>query len=38
LQVVTPEASTAGIYIADVTTFLDPALLTTFGFPQELSK
>ena len=38
LQVVTLEASTAGIYIADVTTFLDPALLTTFGFPQELSN
>lgn len=37
IQVVTLEASTAGVCIADVTTFLDPLLLTAFGFPQDLS-
>jgi RNA polymerase sigma-70 factor, ECF subfamily len=38
IQVVTLEASTSGLLIADVTTFLDPSLLTSFGFPQELPR
>ena len=28
----------SGLQIADVTTFLDPSLLTHFGFPQELPR
>lgn len=36
LQIVTLLASASGLLIADVTTFLNPSLLTSFGFPQEL--
>jgi len=38
IQVVTPQISAAGLLIADVTTFLDPVLLTVFGFPQQLPR
>jgi RNA polymerase sigma-70 factor (ECF subfamily) len=36
LQIVTLLDSASGLQIADVTTFLDPSLLTYFGFPHEL--
>jgi RNA polymerase sigma-70 factor, ECF subfamily len=36
IQVVTLDDCTPGLLIADVTTFLDPLLLTHFGFPGEL--
>ncbi len=36
IQIVTLAAGASGLLIADVTTFLDPSLLTSFGFPHEL--
>jgi RNA polymerase sigma-70 factor, ECF subfamily len=38
IQIVTLAAFASGLHIADVTTFLDPSLLTHFGFPQELPR
>jgi RNA polymerase sigma-70 factor, ECF subfamily len=38
LQVITVETVPPGALIADVTTFLDPVLLTAFGFPQTLPR
>ncbi len=38
IQVVTLDAGASGLLIADVTTFLDPSLLTSFGFPHELPR
>lgn len=38
IQVVTLKASASGVLIADVTTFLDPSLLSVFGFPYELPR
>src|SRR5215469_15655158 len=36
LQVLTLEATASGLLIADATTFLDPLLFPSFGFPQDL--
>jgi RNA polymerase sigma-70 factor, ECF subfamily len=36
IQVLTLEATTSGLLIADSTTFLDPLFFPSFGFPQEL--
>jgi hypothetical protein len=36
IQIVTLAASASGLRIADVTTFLDPWFVTSFGFPHEL--
>jgi RNA polymerase sigma-70 factor (ECF subfamily) len=36
IQIVSLAASASGLRIADVTTFLDPWFVTSFGFPQEL--
>jgi len=38
IQIITLEAGASGLLIADVTTFLEPALFTHFGFPQELPE
>ena len=38
IQVVTLDDSASGLLIADVTTFLDPSLLPSFGFPPELPR
>jgi RNA polymerase sigma-70 factor (ECF subfamily) len=36
IQVLTLEFSVSGVLIADVTTFLDPSLFPSFGFPLQL--
>jgi RNA polymerase sigma-70 factor, ECF subfamily len=38
IQIVTLEAGASGLLIADATTFLDPLLLASFGFPPELPR
>ena len=38
IQVITLEESASGLLVADITTFLNSALHTAFGFPQELSR
>jgi RNA polymerase sigma-70 factor (ECF subfamily) len=38
IQIVTLTASASGLRIADVTTFLDPWFVTSFGFPPELPE
>jgi len=38
LQVLTLEFSSSDVLIADVTTFLEPSLFPSFGFPSELSS
>ena len=38
IQVLTLEFSAPGVLIADVTTFLDPSLFPSFGFPPELPE
>jgi RNA polymerase sigma-70 factor (ECF subfamily) len=35
IQIVTLDAGASAVLIADVTTFLDPWLVTSFGFPHE---
>ena len=35
IQIISLEAGASGLLIADVTTFLDPLLLTSFAFPPE---
>ena len=37
IQIIDLDDSTTGLLIADVTTFLEPALFPHFGFPHELS-
>lgn len=38
IQIVTLAAGTSNVLIAEVTTFLDPWLVTSFGFPHELTQ
>jgi len=38
IQVVTIESSTTTRHISDITTFTVPSLVTSFGFPLELSR
>jgi hypothetical protein len=38
IQIVTLAAGTSDALIAEVTTFLDPWLVNSFGFPQELTQ
>jgi RNA polymerase sigma-70 factor (ECF subfamily) len=38
IQIVTLTAGTSDALIAEVTTFLDPWLVTSFGFQQELTQ
>ncbi|HKD76948.1 MAG TPA: RNA polymerase subunit sigma-70, partial [Ktedonobacterales bacterium] len=38
IQILTLEAGASGLEVADVTTFLIPALLADFGFPSEMTE